>query len=505
MIKDYENNSLRKYFEKWVGKLKVSKEFKPIIVDILLRRSKEFELSGEDIKQDMTSLLYNLKAIKVVNFPEKYSNIAGMYIPDRETILISKKCVLERDKEELYEILTHELFHAVTFDEHGEDRLESLNRYTKEYNVSLLEAIVEKAAHRCVYPANSSHKPYLNQNKVGYTDITFITDAIGAVYGVTEKEFLKNGIMGRDRLAKFLSEKAGESEDETLEFLDEIEVNYAMLHNTLYLNDGRRLARKEKEHNVMIAMTGILRSCEKKMCERIENIPVNGLRQSKNFMKEMEFNHNKLLYSIEYAINLIENTRHIKIFEQVEDGAEKHVLETMKRINDVNSVLEAYIYNLTSEQRTNFLNMAKIGILHRVGKENLLKFGIHLTKQKVFLQARDVVQRYIEDDFSEDKWDNSKITRYTKSVLEKRGKITILDKTKQKLDSFKEKFVKSKKFNYKKPKPKKQVYKKVKIEKNSLALSKEELKEFNEKADKVLKEEKVGEKRNIDTKEEEKD
>lgn len=504
MVKYYENSSLRKYFEKWVGKLKVDNEFKPIIVDILLRRSREFELSGEDIKQDMTSLLYNLKSIRVVDFPKKYSNMAGVYVQSREAILISKECVLKKDKEELYEILTHELFHALTCDEYGKDRLENINQYTNEPNESLLEAIIEKAAHRCVYTTDLSNKPYLNQNKVGYTDITFITDSIGAVYGVTEKEFLKSGIMGRDRLAKFLSEKVGESVDETLDFLDEIEVNYAMLHNTLYPYDGRRLAKKEKEHNVMLAITGILKSCEKKMCKQIENKQVNGLRQFKSFMKEIKFNHNKLLYSIEYAINLLENSRHIKIFEQVEDRAEKDMLETVKRINDINSVLDCDIDKLAPGQIIEFLAMAKKGNLLKDGMKKLFNSGIYLTREKVFSESELVVQKYLDDDFSEDIWDNSKITKYTKLVLEKKGKITPLDKTKQKLDDIKKKFRKNKKFKYKKPNPKKYVYKREKKGKNSLALHKEELKEFNEKADKILREGTHVEKRNLDTKVEEK-
>lgn len=506
MIIDYENKKLREFFETGVKKLEVDEEYKPIIVDILLRRATEFELSNEEIKQDVESLIYNLRSIKVRKFSEKYKNTAGLYDPIKKRITISRDCVLNQDKEVLYEILTHEIFHALTFDKYGNDRLESINRYTNNPNNSLLEAIVEKAANRCVYPKKKAYRPYFNPNIVAYKDITFITDALEAVYGVTEKEFLKNGIMGRNRLAEFLSQKIGESQNETLAFLDEVEVNYSLLHNTLYPHDNRTIAKKDEANNIMMALTGIYRSCEKKMCTRLENMPIKGIRQMRNFMHDIEFDHNRLKYVMDYEIKLLQHSQKYEIYKDIEERITSYKDETIRRINDTNSILDSDLRSMSPEQRKEFLEMAKSGRLLKDGIQKLYNSGIYLSRVTEFSENQGTVQKHLFDDFSDGIWNNDKITKYTKSILEKKGKISFIEKTKYRLEREMNKLRKPKKFKYRKPKSnQKSVYRKGKTYSKFHTLTGDELEDFNKRTDKVIKDKQAHEKRSQDIKEEEKD
>ena len=107
---------------------------------------------------------------------------------------LKKEYAEKVDSEKLYQTLTHEVYHVLSCDENGEDRLSNYNIYTKKYNASLLEAIIEKASYRVVCGNNKQDNIYFNNSASSYRDITFIADAIEAVYGVSEQDFLKNAI-----------------------------------------------------------------------------------------------------------------------------------------------------------------------------------------------------------------------------------------------------------------------------------------------------------------------
>lgn len=185
----YENKKLKRYLKKYINTIPVDNIYKPLLVDILMRRADTYELSAEDIRQDVISLLCNLNNIDIDNMPKNYEAAAGLYIPDYNEILIAEECFKQTPNDLLYQILTHEVYHALSRDEEGRDRLGGYNSITGQYNSSLLEAIVEKASYRAVFGNNRQDNIYFNNSALGYSDITFIVDALEAVYGVSEKEF----------------------------------------------------------------------------------------------------------------------------------------------------------------------------------------------------------------------------------------------------------------------------------------------------------------------------
>ena len=60
----YKNEQLKEYFENYVSDLNVDERYHPILVDILLRRADLYDLSPEEIQQDVVSLVYNLEKIE---------------------------------------------------------------------------------------------------------------------------------------------------------------------------------------------------------------------------------------------------------------------------------------------------------------------------------------------------------------------------------------------------------------------------------------------------------
>ena len=61
----------KKYFEKRINKMDVDESLKPILVDILMRRSSEYELNKKEIKQDINRLINNVDEIIVTDNPNE--------------------------------------------------------------------------------------------------------------------------------------------------------------------------------------------------------------------------------------------------------------------------------------------------------------------------------------------------------------------------------------------------------------------------------------------------
>lgn len=306
MDKQYKEYLIGYYYRHIEG-ISMPEQIKPLLVEVLLRRAREFDLSSQDIYQDMISLCNNLKKIEISKMPKGYESAAGVYMGQEKTIRIAPKYLRQAlntgDYETLYEIFTHEVYHALCADENGQDRLVSYNKYCNQYNATLREAIVEKAADRCVFSRNPKEKtaPYLHQNKFGYSDITFITDAIEATYGVTEKAFLKHAIMGRDRLVEFLAAVSNEEKEETYDFLDRIEMNYTRLHGALYGKPAQ--TGKVLEQTLTDTMSSMYIICEDQMQKRIINQPIEDFKEADRCVLDFQYDHNKLVTAMEHGIN----------------------------------------------------------------------------------------------------------------------------------------------------------------------------------------------------------
>ena len=293
MYKDYKNPKLEAYFQKYISTMSIDKKFQPYIVDILLRRAYQYNLSPEEIRNDVKALNSSLKKFKVVS-PKILgsSSINAAYYPFFKTIKINKNMLKGFNSPEiLYETFAHELFHALSRDpKTGKDKLSgNANRYSGKYNSSLLETIVEKSSYKIVF-GTKQNNAYYNNNSYGYNDMTFILDAIEAVYGVNEQALLKNSIQSRNQTATFLSNSIKENKDDTLDFLDQIEMAFSRLHTTLYTKEGEKLSPEKMANELQISLCDMKRVCEQKLSDRIENLSFNQIDEIDN----IAFDYNKL-------------------------------------------------------------------------------------------------------------------------------------------------------------------------------------------------------------------
>ena len=168
MAKKYENHKLKAYFKKYINTMDVDKRFKPYLVDILMRRAKQYDLSPEEIRTDVMTLIGSLDSIEIISANDPImENAWGLYAPDQRKIYLSDDCARNKNNsnEMIYQTLAHEVYHALSCDPYTRaDRLSGYNRYTGQQNRSLLETIVEKASFKTVFDTGRIENAYYNHN-----------------------------------------------------------------------------------------------------------------------------------------------------------------------------------------------------------------------------------------------------------------------------------------------------------------------------------------------------
>ena len=424
-MEKYEKNTrLKEYLEFYIEQMSVDEKYHPLLVDILMRRAYEFNLRPEEIQQDVSSLVNNLKTIRIGKMPEGYESAAGIYSSvDKEIVLeegFVEKYTKSKDYQSLYEVLTHEIYHALSRDENGFDRLASQNSLTGYYNSTLLEAIVEKSADRTVFSRGAEDKnaPYYHQNYFGYTNITFITDALAACYGTTEKYFLRNAILGRNKLTKVLDSNSGQEPGTTAAFLDEIEVNFAVLHKNFYGKDENNNPIKPDAEEVLNSMEAMYRLCEGKMQARMNELNLTSIEQAEMAADFFKYNHNKLFIVMKDAAKGFGPSVGKDFMQKFLDGTYDQRQDTLSRISDFSQILKHKDKIHSEEELLRLVNAAKSGTLGDDDVERLEYLGITLREpDEIFKVSEELIQDRREEDFSTAKWDVKKIETMTKKAF----------------------------------------------------------------------------------------
>lgn len=413
IIKNYKNNvSLRDYLEYNIKPMGIDDVYKPMLVDILLRRAYEYQLSPKEIQQDVISLWDSLSKIEVKECRNKTA--LGQYNVRRKAISISPKAVEKarygNDLRTLYETLTHEVYHALSRDKNGNDRLSPRpNKITGNYNFALKEAIIERASDRTVYDrVGEETAPYYHPYCQGYSSTTFIVDVLCATYGVSEKDFLKNAIMGRDKLVAFLAPYARESFWETEHFLDQIETSLTRMHNVLYLN---KKPRGDDVIELKDAMSSIANLAEAKMSTIIEKNEYTDFGYAYNLINNFKFNHNKLMMVINAECNALDKTASkgthgIRDYVNMEIAQAGNRKSALQKINCLRQVADNSMWKIDPYIVSKMLEQAKKGSLMVYdpirGSELIVQ---HDDPTDTYVIPEDVLYYYYNEDFKESCWE----------------------------------------------------------------------------------------------------
>lgn len=407
--------------------MKVKDAYKPLLVDILLRRAYEFDLSNREIEKDLQTLLKSLDSIVIKKMPREDRNTYAFYDYNKKQIILNqefvRRALKSKDKtgiDEVYVTLTHEVYHALCRNEKGKDKLSSVNMFDGKENVNLLETIIETAADRTVFSRTEKDRYNFRKETTGYPSMTFIVPAISATYGVSEKEFLKNALFGRKNLIAFLSNQVGEPVNKTIEYLDRMELSLAKMHKALNFKGKKSFVRKRARELISEAMIEITNNCNCKLEERYERENPESIDSAYNFVENAKYNHIKLHQILDMEVENLRKDRHINI-QMLEDVKQKAPYDDIRTLSQMDQVVSARNKFKTKEDFNLAFRFAKRGALESFGQEELLRLGIFPTMATTISSVdENVIEKFDEDDFLVNTpWNNACIEHYISKYISK--------------------------------------------------------------------------------------
>lgn len=252
--KTYYSQSLERMLSKYITREGYG-DFTNILREIFHRRSYEFNFSEEQIEREVANFVKNVKNIGFVPKEEMSSPTAmGVYMPQTSEIKINQDHYLryvnslseETFGSQLFETLTHEVYHAITdikselglmYYKNGEWRGAALN-----------EVFTETAANRTCISRGAIEAEQYRADTDGYPDITFFSNLLAASIGVSEKEILQGGTQNRKQLMEVIASKfpKGRPYNEAQKLFDKLEASLDTVYNARYKN----VAQTEDEKNV---------------------------------------------------------------------------------------------------------------------------------------------------------------------------------------------------------------------------------------------------------------
>jgi len=215
--------SLKKIFDKYIL-MEQYGDFKEIMDEILYRRAITFGFSNQRMKQECQKLRQNLKAISF--YKGTSNNIMAYYSEDDQNIHINENYIkslkesIDKQGEENYEIkifekallglnlfqiFSHELYHAIAPKQITEERIWKENIVFNRTAIN--EVVTESASNLTTALADAELDTNGYITTLGYPILTFSGALLSCALGVSERELYKHGLNNREEWDGFLKTK----------------------------------------------------------------------------------------------------------------------------------------------------------------------------------------------------------------------------------------------------------------------------------------------------------
>jgi hypothetical protein len=254
--KEYANEELSELIRNMIPKDKYG-DFTELVYDIILRRSYTFDLSKEHIVNDIHNLLENCETIRFSdNF--KKNTVYGHILLDKKICEINeKKFENDPDYEKMYEILTHELYHAMAKKTIENNKVcTGLKFFDSEGN--LKGSTTNEIFNECAADMATRKRKEFKHKTIGYNSVTFIGPLLAHSLGVPEKELYSAGLNSREEFIDYLKEKQPEYLQEPfLNLFENFEFNADMLYKLSNIkNDELTEDDKRNIENYLTEISG---------------------------------------------------------------------------------------------------------------------------------------------------------------------------------------------------------------------------------------------------------
>lgn len=443
----YEVNDLNKdYAEKLSNIITQDRfnEFTDLIIEILLRRQKEFDISEERLIHEAKNLVKRLPEIQIVHKNE-LSNKNWCAQFDSGGIKIGFEYysdVLNDNKEtalRLYETLTHEIYHLIAMN----DKRETGVFNTLFDSRGLNELIDEAAANRASINYSQNEKQYGLRKTYGYKELTLFSPILARSFGVTEREFLSAGISedGHYSLLKILDRYADKNDSDAFIIYDERAKNYIktiskqfeMLHNIGSPMNKKQVINERKKPKYR---TELLKSIFKTLINLVNFRLINDARiPNKEIVEEYAYSFNEIVSYANVILN--EYTKrgliNLKQTNEIKKEMVSQLLELCDRILGINEVARAVSSGKTPQVINEMLFYAKNGKLTNDPDIAKTYEVVRILPQNKGLaisniDTRRIHSQILENDFRPEYWNNEPVLNMITDIYKVKSKEFIKNK-----------------------------------------------------------------------------
>ncbi len=265
-----------------------------------------------------------------------------------------------------------------------------VNSYTGAYHSSLIEAINSKATNRVVNRRNLLEAPYYNPTKDDYNFIAFGVDLIAATYGITEKKLIQLAFGGRENLVYSLSRISGEEPNRVGSYIDFIEMNLSSIYEMINPSKGQTPISKQNRINIISeSMASILYATVNHSNFWLVNQRGLYPQHAREVDNDFQFSMSNIYY-------------------------------IMNRVYQMYSSMFQYDFSRDVPYRA-----SRLGPAYELNGSYCRSIGFSRSN----ILAQDVVERHRIEDFSEDMWDNWKVTIHINRFLAAEYSNPILSRT----------------------------------------------------------------------------
>lgn len=295
MKKEYFNQEAYNYVASQINKTKINSLFKPIVIDIILRRRQEYQLDDKYFNRDVESFINNVKEIYWDDLPEKFG---GDFLPQKKCIRINRNAFKENMNDEqfaekLLEVICHECGHAMNFDETGYDRTFKIDPKDPADSTipidGILEIFTEKESDRLISNRKQEDAFKYYNKTTGYSSTTKYVNAIAAAFGIKEKDLLSAAIKGEQELYEALNVNI-KDENFSKEKFKEISFNIRIVHKELHKDKDDEIDKK----NLGYALKKIYKNSEQILVYRINNLEWDNLEELQEKLEEIKLSQNAI-------------------------------------------------------------------------------------------------------------------------------------------------------------------------------------------------------------------
>lgn len=309
-LREYVSNSIKASY-------KVQPEYFPLIEEVIVRRALLYDFDISRVDLDLERGAKWLTKVKYEKYPKERNNFYGQYNKYEKSITFNKERTNSLNDGLLaFCYFAHEFSHALCMDgdvdgyaydilssrliqgNDGKIRQSELNFYDYSYNNTWLELIVSKASERLI---GKSYKldniqilyDYDSKNTYSYSSSSPILEMFETAIGLKEEELLSYYVNGRESIADELSKIIGSDIHTGYYELDQVELQYKVIHRLLY-NNSKYDSNISKYNDFEKSFSKFYKKCLDLMERRIKTTKVKTIEDANLLCEQLKYEYNRL-------------------------------------------------------------------------------------------------------------------------------------------------------------------------------------------------------------------